>query len=131
MIKKIIISLVVVGSILAISSPTFAASSLQNQAGNAMGQFGNVSYGYQDAPYLPAVIGRIISVVLSIVSVVMVVIIILAGYKYMTAEGDKTKLEDAKKSITGAIIGLLICLMAYSITSYVVSRLMEKAYLIS
>lgn len=127
--KKLLITLLLLFSLF-IGGEVLAASSLQEQAGNAMGTFGNESYGHEDAPYLPAVIGRIISVVLAVLAVVMVVLIILAGVKYMTAEGDKTKLEEAKKTITNAILGLVICVTAYSITSFVVRRLMESAYLI-
>lgn len=50
---------------------------------------------------------------LSIVAVIwLVFLIIIGGYGYMTAGGDKARIEKAQKTITNGIIGLAIVVFA-------------------
>jgi type IV secretory pathway VirB2 component (pilin) len=44
-----------------------------------------------------------------------VVFIIVGGFMYMTAQGEPSKIAEAKKSITNAIIGLVVALAAVMI----------------
>ncbi|MBU4210820.1 hypothetical protein KKC08_03895 [Patescibacteria group bacterium] len=58
----------------------------------------------------------IISQVIGVLSVVAVIWfafqVIFAGYAYMSSQGDKTKLETARKRLTQGILGLVISLIA-------------------
>lgn len=48
------------------------------------------------------------------------------GFLYFTAYGDENKAANAKKSITFGFIGLIIVLLAFTITSYVRQNLLSK-----
>jgi len=50
-------------------------------------------------------------------------IIVLAGYKILTSQGDPTKLQEGKDNLTSAIIGLIFVLMAVSILRVVIKAL--------
>jgi hypothetical protein len=69
--------------------------------------------------YFPTKIGTIIGVLLSFVGTVFFVLIIYGGFLWMTAAGNETNVTKAKELITSAIIGLIIVLGAYAITSYI------------
>ncbi len=56
-----------------------------------------------------------ISVVLTVVGVLVVIYLIMGGFRYITAGGDEKKVEVAKKTITNAIIGLIVILLAFAI----------------
>ncbi|HOX97538.1 MAG TPA: Ig-like domain-containing protein [bacterium] len=71
---------------------------------------------------LSMIIGRIINIVLSVLGVVLVVLIIYAGIKWMTATDEKG-VGDAKKILINAIVGLLIIVSAWAITSFIVGAL--------
>src|SRR6056297_728128 len=75
---------------------------------------------------LRAVIGSIINTALSFLGVVAVIIVLIGGFKYMTAGGSEEKVGDAKKWIISGIIGLAIILAAYAITSFVIERLTDS-----
>jgi peptidoglycan biosynthesis protein MviN/MurJ (putative lipid II flippase) len=95
---------------------------------NLGGELNNVGGGiYGQAPQeeLPQTIGKIVGIVLTFLGVVMVVIIIYAGFLYMTAGGDEGQVKKAKQWIVNSIIGLALILLAYSITSFVITRLGE------
>jgi len=72
---------------------------------------------------LPSIIGRIINAVLGFLGVVLIVIIIYAGFLWMTAGGSEEQVGKAKQWMINAIIGLVIVLLAYAITSFVVTKL--------
>ena len=61
----------------------------------------------------------VIKVFLTLLGMIFIVLIMLAGYKWMTSQGNQDKVDEAKKEITRAIIGLIIILAAYSITSFI------------
>ena len=74
---------------------------------------------------LRSVIGNIIKVALGFLGVVAVVIVLIGGFKYMTAGGSDEKVGDARKYIISGIIGLAIILSAYAITTFVISQLLD------
>lgn len=72
---------------------------------------------------LPVLIGGIINVVLGSLGIIFVIFVVQAGILYMTAAGDPGKVEKAKKTITQAIVGLIIIVAAYAISSFVITQL--------
>ncbi|MFH1286273.1 MAG: hypothetical protein ABII02_00795 [Candidatus Magasanikbacteria bacterium] len=89
----------------------FAKYGLEETAGYA----GLKGYGTS----LPDLIGRVIGAGLSMVSVVFFALMIYAGISYMLSRGNE---EAAKKSlgmIWASIIGILIVLASYALTSFV------------
>ena len=51
------------------------------------------------------------------------IIIIVSGFRYVTAGGDANKAKSARQAIVAALIGLVIILLADSIISFVLSRI--------
>ncbi len=70
-------------------------------------------------------IARIVRVAFGILGTVALLIILYAGFVWMTAAGDESKIDRAKKTLTAAIIGLVIILSAFAIVSYVLSALIS------
>lgn len=68
-------------------------------------------------------VGGIINVALSLLGVVAVVIVLLGGFKWMTAGGNEEKTTEARKLIFAGIIGLAIILAAWAITLFVLKSL--------
>ena len=63
-------------------------------------------------------ITRLINVVLGLLGVVAVVIILVAGFKWMTAGGNDEKVGEARKMLFAGIIGLAIILSAWAIAKF-------------
>jgi hypothetical protein len=79
--------------------------------------------GLTNTPPLETLIGNIINTVLGFVGVILFGYILYAGFLWMTAGGDKTKIQTATAMIRNAIIGLIIIVAAFAITTFVLSRL--------
>ncbi|HOZ53640.1 MAG TPA: pilin [bacterium] len=82
--------------------------------------FGEDPGNVQDIRYR---IVKIINIVLTVLGLIVVVLIIFAGFKWMTAAGNEDAVKDAQKIIKNAVIGLVIILLAWSITLFIMRRL--------
>jgi len=91
-------------------------------AGNATDTFGtggvNVGLAGTD---LKTAIANIIRIFLGFLGLLAVSLIIYGGFIWMTASGDPSKIEKAKKIITGAVIGLIVILLSFIIVSFVIN----------
>jgi len=57
---------------------------------------------------------------LSIVAIIWFTFqIIIASYNYISSQGDKGKIEQAQKSITNSVLGLIIALIAIFLASFI------------
>lgn len=73
-------------------------------------------------------INKGINLVLTFVGVLFLILTIVAGFKWMTARGNESEVEKAKKMLVQGIIGLLIVLAAYAL-SYFIVEFFAKSYL--
>ena len=64
---------------------------------------------------------RIIKILLYFAAIVAVIMIIIGGYYVMTAAGNETQAANGRKTLTNAIIGLVIVILAYVIVQAVVT----------
>ena len=69
-------------------------------------------------------IGQIIKIVLGLVGTIFFVLTIYAGFLWMTAGGQEEQVTKAKDIIKRSVMGLIIVLAAYSITFFVMDRLL-------
>lgn len=82
----------------------------------------NLPLGNQD---IRITIGKIIRAALGLLGVVALGIVLYGGYLYMTAGGNEEQITSAKKTIINGVIGMAITLSAFTITQFVLSRLIE------
>ena len=68
------------------------------------------------------VLNSSLNVVYFVAGVVAVVAIILAGFKYATAAGDSAAIAKAKNTILYAVIGLVVIILAFAITWFVIGK---------
>ncbi|MBI4975449.1 hypothetical protein HZC20_02110 [Candidatus Peregrinibacteria bacterium] len=63
----------------------------------------------------------LINTATKIIGSIAIIILIIAGFLYMIARGDQTKLDKAKETFIYALIGLLITFLSYLIVVFVQS----------
>lgn len=71
--------------------------------------------------------GRIINAILSIIGVFFLALTIYAGYNWMTAQGNETQIERAKKTISSSLIGVILVFTAYALSYFILARVAETA----
>jgi len=81
--------------------------------------------GFSETKHPAIIAGKIINFILTILGIVFIGLILYGGFQWMTAGGNEEKIKKAKTTLTRAIIGLVIVLAAYSISQFVISRILE------
>ncbi len=70
-----------------------------------------------------AAIDRVIDLIFYTVGIVAVIVIIVGGIKFITADGDASKIKGARETIMYAVIGLVVALLSYGIVGFIIGRL--------
>ena len=108
--------------VLLLPSHTYAqlsdATTKLKSVGDASGQGQNAKES--DLTYI---IGGIIKAVISVIGIIFVILIIYAGFVYMTANGEDTKITKAKDLMIQGVIGMVIIVSAYAIAGFVLGLL--------
>jgi hypothetical protein len=66
-----------------------------------------------------------LTIVFGIIGGLSFIMVAYGGFTYATSQGDPEKTAKAKNTIIYALIGLLVSLMAYTITEFVVRALFQ------
>ena len=78
------------------------------------------------ADALPSVVVGILNAIIGAAGVVAVVFVIIGGFNYMTSSGDSAKVAKAKNTILYAVIGLIVCVLAFAIVNFVISDILNQ-----
>ena len=126
LLKKVMImamTLIVLTPVLSFSLPALAGPEIfwgvttdTNQAGIK----GTLGLGDKDPRDIAA---QVIKIILAFLGIIAVIIILLGGFKWMTAGGNEDKVGEAKKLIVAGIIGLVIIIAAFAIATFVLNSL--------
>lgn len=54
--------------------------------------------------------------------IVAVVVIIISAFFYVTSQGDPSKIKRAKDGILYAVVGLVVVMLAFVITNFIIGR---------
>lgn len=129
-IKKLVIhSLLGVAMVIGIFVFLPSGSLATSNAPDIMGQLnaGSQAAGYgTEAQDIRITVAKGIQMVLSLLGIVFLVLVVYAGFLIFTAAGNEENLSKAKKIIGYAVVGFIIILSAYSITSFVTSRILAE-----
>lgn len=66
---------------------------------------------------------KILQVLLTFIGLLVLGLLLMSGFQYMTSAGNDAKLKEAMGRIQAAVIGLIIILMSWGITTYMIKWL--------
>ena len=105
------------------TTPTTGGTGSNKAAKAAKDGFKDVNKTVGASDDLHSSVGVILNIVYSIIGIVAVVMVVIGGVSYATSQGDPGRLKKAKDTILYGIIGLVIVLMAFAITNFVLTAL--------
>ncbi len=62
---------------------------------------------------------NVINIILGFLGILAVVLILYGGFKWMTAAGNEDKVSEAKKLLVAGVIGLIIILAAFALSTFI------------
>jgi len=71
---------------------------------------------------LDSAVKDIIGTLSFIAAVLSAIFIIVAGIRYITSSGNSQRTESAKQSLTYAVIGLIVSVLAFSIVNFIAAK---------
>jgi hypothetical protein len=124
MMRNIILALLTALTILTVSAPpvvvsasskTDACQELRQQLSN-----GRQGCGTKGSAVLVAV-RRVVSLVAFIAGIVGVIMIVVSGFRFITANGDASRVASARTSLVYAVVGLAIAAIAAALVRFALS----------
>lgn len=73
-------------------------------------------------PFGASTISMILQIVFGFAGAIAFLIITIAGFRYVISQGKPQEVAKAKDTIIYALVGLVICMIAFSIVKFVLSR---------
>jgi len=70
---------------------------------------------------VPIILQNLITFLIGFAGVVSVLLIVWAGIRFVMSEGDKEKIVNARKTLTYALVGLLLVALAFVIVTFFVN----------
>lgn len=72
-----------------------------------------------------AIVGTLINIVLGFLGVLLLLYFLYAGFLWMTSGGDTTQADKAKQYIKNAVIGLIIIVTSFALSTFVLDQLVR------
>ncbi|MDY0097259.1 MAG: pilin [Candidatus Dojkabacteria bacterium] len=69
---------------------------------------------------------KVINWLIGASALVAVVMIVFSGFRYITAAGDENRISKATKTLTFAIVGLVLCFISGMIVNFVLSNILNQ-----
>lgn len=107
---------------LLLGMPSVALGRDLNNANDLLGEVRDGA-GIRAETTLDVAVGSAISIVLSLVGLIFLILMVYAGVLWLTARGEQSQVDKARKMISTTIIGLILTISAYAITALVIGRL--------
>ena len=123
--KKIFKSLVAIFVSIMCFAPLLATPALATSADADFGQSyaESTNLGNSDPRDIMA---SLLNLAMTFLAIIAVIVILIGGFKWMTAAGSEDKVSEAKKIVVGGVIGLVIILAAWAIASFVLTTVAEQ-----
>jgi hypothetical protein len=68
---------------------------------------------------LEVVFARVVSTILGFAGIALFIMLLVGGFKFMTAGGDPKAAESAKKTLTFAVVGIVLVASSYLILRFI------------
>ena len=119
LVALIMVMLIIVPAFVLMAAPAQAVDIWGGQQGEINNQ---LQLGEKDPRSIAA---AVINVALGFLGIVAVIIILLGGFKWMTAAGNEDKIAEAKKLMAAGVIGIVIILAAWGLALFVLEALLN------
>lgn len=117
--KKLVVLTMTIAAFVLVATPVLAVDIWGGQQAEMNTQLG---LGEKDPR---AIAASVINVMLGFLGVIAVVIILLGGFKWMTAGGNEDKIAEAKKLMAAGLIGIIIVLASWGLALFVLDALLN------
>jgi len=100
--------------------PVFADNAfIDSETCNQLDEDQKAVAGCKDTQTVPVVATNIFQIVISLIGIVAVLMIVVAGQRYITSNGEPEKIKQARNMIIYSLIGLIVAVLAFAVVTFV------------
>jgi hypothetical protein len=133
--KKVVFSALLLGCLIGVSaystvladSPSLSSVNGGLSAAARGGGLGDFCNGQRFGTCVAVLVGGVIQVLIELSGCVLLGYILYAGFLWMTSGGETEKAKEARVMIFNAVVGLIIVMTAFAISSFVLTSLNRVA----
>ena len=118
--RQHIITLLPMLALVAVGLALSTDHSVLASAADIQGGVNSVNDGNEQT--LPEVITNVINLLLFIIGIAAVLMLIIGGFRYVTANGEANNVTAAKNIILYSLIGIVVSLSAFGIVNFVLEQ---------
>ena len=111
--KKLLVALLLLAP-----STAFAAVGLENFNVNALNNISTYS-----TRNIYSTISGIINIILGFLGTIAVLLFLFGGFKWLTSQGSSDKIDEAKKMMGAAVVGIAIVFASYAVANFIIGSL--------
>lgn len=124
--RRILLALLILTNLSFGLTPAMAsAASFKNDACDGLSQLGGnpcANGGSGATNKINSTVGSVVSILSLVVGIVAVIMIIVAGFKYITSNGDSGSISSAKTTLIYALVGLVVAALAQFLVHFVLNK---------
>ncbi|HYH75068.1 MAG TPA: pilin [Candidatus Saccharimonadales bacterium] len=98
-----------------------AAANAKQEICEGLGGSGSCTVSGQ--PSINATIKKIIDIFSAIAGIAAVIMIIVAGFRFITANGDSGTVSSARKTVMYAVVGLIVVALSQTLVKFVIDKI--------
>lgn len=110
---------------LSILCPLTASAQFSPGGQKGLDKIGEIAYENSQPRDIRLVVGDVIKTILGLIGFLLVILLLISGLQYLTSAGSKDKITSAINRIKNAFIGLIIILVAYAATVFIIRELVR------
>lgn len=101
------------------TAPVSAANAFNQQACNGLSEAERDAIDCDETNTAPPVITNLLQVASSVIGIVAVIMIVVAGQRFVTSNGDPEKIKQARNMVLYSVIALIVAGLAFAIVTFV------------
>ena len=121
--KKFLRVLMVAAMALTIAMPMVTLAQVDADSAYGINDVANSGLNLSNDKDPKEIAASIINIILGFLGLLAVVIILIGGFKWMTAGGNEENVASAQKIIVAGVIGLVIILASWGIATFVLQQI--------
>lgn len=116
------LTIVLIGGGLALPSMSYAQNAQQDICQGVTANSGSNSTCTVSGPSVSDIINDVANLLSAVVGIAAVIMIVISGFRYVTAGGDPGKISGAKDALIYALVGLVIAAFAQFLVKFVLNK---------
>jgi hypothetical protein len=105
-----------------VTSVASAAPDAKSEICSGLGGSGGASCSVSGQPNINTTIKKIVDIASAIAGITAVIMLVVAGFRFITANGDSGSVASARRTVMYAVVGLVVVAISQTLVKFVIDK---------